>query len=258
MADTSLALTIFLFCLSGSMNVKAVTLYFRTGGTFTLDPGLPGIPRNILWTHGSDKAVEWRGQAEKLETYTYREFKDKSTLNLTTGALTVRDLVKDLSGTYKLELTTERGLSEFTQTVEVLDPVPKPEVSCVQEGNTTRLFCFAKDHQVQFRWSGPDLDGMSWGPMNGSADIIIGKQGSYSCEVKNPVSEKKQSFHTKDCGSTEDWTTIIAVIVAMVLIFILTVIACFIKKHCTRKGSDGNKPGVAKREDRDNSRRTLT
>uniref|UniRef100_UPI003AAA7482 uncharacterized protein n=1 Tax=Centroberyx gerrardi TaxID=166262 RepID=UPI003AAA7482 len=81
------------------------------------------------------------------------------------------------------------------------NPVPQPVVSCVQTSSTTTLHCSAKGHPLQYRWSGPGLEGATWSPMYNVTVITTAEPGNYRCEVKNAVSEKRQDFNTKDCGS---------------------------------------------------------
>ncbi|XP_071384394.1 uncharacterized protein [Centroberyx affinis] len=216
---------------------KAVTHNFTTGGSFTLDPGITGTPTYILWKHGSDKAVEWDAKSESMYRE-FREFKDKSSLNNITGELTVRGLTKALSGRYNAEYIIQGKLVKFTQEVEVHDPVPQPVVSCVQTTSNTTLHCSAKGHPLQYRWSGPGLEGATWSPMYNVTVITAAEPGNYRCEVKNAVSEKRQDFNTKDCGSADNLPIILGTAfgVLVCILIVVTLLCCMKCVKC--KGSE--------------------
>ncbi|XP_071384400.1 neurofilament heavy polypeptide-like [Centroberyx affinis] len=239
MADRHFPDIIILFFLSGAVNSKAVTHKLITGGSFTLDPGITGTPTYILWKHGSDKAVEWDAKSESMYRE-FREFKDKSSLNNITGELTVRGLTKALSGRYNAEFIIQGKLVKFTQEVEVHDPVPQPVVSCVQNSSNTTLHCSATGHPLQYRWSGPGLEGATWSPMYNVTVITAAEPGNYRCEVKNAVSEKRQDFNTKDCGSAGNLPIILGTAfgVLVCISIVVTLLYCFMKSNVKCKGSE--------------------
>ncbi|KAM4602142.1 uncharacterized protein ACJ7VT_020109 [Polymixia lowei] len=230
-------------CVFGLVHdVGAGTLYFATGKNLILNPGITGIPTDILWKHEGHKAVESNPVYRE-----YSEFKGKTTLNITTGELTVRGLTKSFSGSYQAECTIQGVDVPFTQRIEVLDPVSQPVVSCVQTSETTTLRCLAQGDLLQYRWSGPGLEGATWREEEtGSILNTTSETGNYTCMVKNPVSEERKDFNTRDCGSEGTTQGIVAGIVVGFICLVIAVtvgLFCYFKKQAKGKHSGDSEHG---------------
>ncbi|CAB1327773.1 unnamed protein product [Coregonus sp. 'balchen'] len=107
-------------CIYGGEFVNAgpsTTRYVITNSNVIINPGIHGgVLQEILWKHGENKAVEW-GTAVIT---TFREFKGKTSLNTTTGEITIRQLTKQLSGVYEAECLISGKIQTFQQRVEVI------------------------------------------------------------------------------------------------------------------------------------------
>ncbi|CDQ76524.1 unnamed protein product [Oncorhynchus mykiss] len=115
-------------CIYGGQFVNAAgpstTRYVITNGNVILNPGIPGgVLQEILWKHGVNKAVEW--STDRIQEF--RDFKGRTSLNTTTGEITIRQLTMQLSGVYEAECVIGKKIQTFQQRVEVIDPVSQPD-----------------------------------------------------------------------------------------------------------------------------------
>uniref|UniRef100_A0A4W6DL32 Ig-like domain-containing protein n=1 Tax=Lates calcarifer TaxID=8187 RepID=A0A4W6DL32_LATCA len=78
--------------------------YFKVGGTAVLSPGsVTGPITNIMWKHDTDIAMGWFDG----ETEAYRQFKERGSLNASTGNLTITRLTRNDSGIYTSEINNK-------------------------------------------------------------------------------------------------------------------------------------------------------
>ncbi|XP_031648604.1 cell wall protein IFF6 isoform X2 [Oncorhynchus kisutch] len=191
-------------CIYGGQFVNAgpsTTRYVITNGNVILNPGIRGgVLQDILWKHGVNKAVEWStGGIQE-----FRDFKGRTSLNTTTGEITIRQLTKQLSGVYEAECMIGHKIQTFQQRVEVIDTVSQPEVTCELNGTVATIHCSAEGPLVEYRWSWPDHQGEMWSQeQNGQHYNIKSPESvSYTCEARNPVSEKTLTYSSNDCLAT--------------------------------------------------------
>ncbi|CAK6984985.1 titin-like isoform X2, partial [Scomber scombrus] len=126
--------------------------------------------------------MEWYGD----ETYSYRNFKDRGSLNISTGEMTITGLTGDDSGIYTAEINNK--VNRKIQLL-VISPVPKPSLSvwcdawsyCVFNcsGNT------AGAEPVTYWWTSGDT---TW-PSTKELKITWEETKQwFICSFKNPVS----------------------------------------------------------------------
>ncbi|XP_055764513.1 uncharacterized protein LOC129840570 [Salvelinus fontinalis] len=194
-------------CIYGGQFVNAAgpstTRYVITNGNVIINPGIRGgVLQEILWKHGVNKAVEW----DTAGIWEFRDFKGRTSLNSTTGEITIRQLTKQLSGVYEAECMIGGEILTFQQRVEVIDPVSQPEVTCELNGTVATLFCSAEGPLVEYRWSWPDHQGEMWSQEQSGQhyNTTSPESDSYSCEARNPVSEKTQTYNSNDCLAKRD------------------------------------------------------
>ncbi|XP_044201044.1 titin-like isoform X2 [Thunnus albacares] len=159
-------------------------LYGKIGDKAVLTPASVVNPiTSIEWKHGADLAMEWYGG----ETFSYRHFKDRGSLNTSTGALTITGLTPDDSGNYTVEINNK--VTSKTQLL-VISPVSKPTLSLLCEpemtycvltcnGNTTDA------EPVTYWWTSGDI---RW---SSTKEHNITKENNelwFSCAFENPVS----------------------------------------------------------------------
>uniref|UniRef100_A0A0E9WU77 Immunoglobulin V-set domain-containing protein n=1 Tax=Anguilla anguilla TaxID=7936 RepID=A0A0E9WU77_ANGAN len=110
MADKHFRITTALFIFA-NFKFGDVTpeMIVQSNGNFTLQPNVQGTLEEILWRWNNHKVVEF----DQMEVYEYRQFKGRTTLDLTTGALTLTHLTEADSGEYAGELQIKGNLVEY-------------------------------------------------------------------------------------------------------------------------------------------------
>ncbi|KAM9450186.1 CD48 antigen-like [Clarias gariepinus] len=209
---TFLLLLCCLLCAAGD---ETVTLQEVEGTTITLHTGITGIQRDaqILWFYGPEKAEEKTliSQVFKGETVTEisERFKERLQLDKISGALTIRNISRNHSGVYLLQVLTPR-LSSKTFSVSVYAPVSTPVIRSQQKQKRTvspTEVCFPlctveNGEDVTLSWyrgterlnitNNTDLS------VNLSLTLQIHNQdnntNTYTCVSANPVSNKTTSL----------------------------------------------------------------
>uniref|UniRef100_A0AAQ6IPE4 Ig-like domain-containing protein n=1 Tax=Anabas testudineus TaxID=64144 RepID=A0AAQ6IPE4_ANATE len=164
------------------------TIYRAEGetGELFLD-SVSGSITSVTWKHGADMAVEFSGGS----TEAYRQFKGRSQVNSSTGALTITGLTRGDSGVYTAEINYKEQETKIQ--LLVISRVSKPTVSTsCNSGMTSCVYtCEANitgAEPVTYSWKLGDklLD-------TETENITITKEEpeskmSIRCELKNPVS----------------------------------------------------------------------
>ncbi|KAM4601572.1 lymphocyte function-associated antigen 3-like isoform 3-T4 [Polymixia lowei] len=175
--------------------VNSEPLYKKAGDSLTL----PGFSVNdpvtgIVWKHGTDLAMEWDGR----DIDSYRQFKDRGILNITTGELTLTGLIKSDSGLYAVEINNR--LVNRTE-IRVISPVPKPRVSssCGAEHIFCLLSCDGDTTDAEpftYAWrkdSGGATNNVIENDLSKEYSITKEVDLSYKgfrCSLENPVSQE--------------------------------------------------------------------
>ncbi|KAM6893933.1 uncharacterized protein FYW49_020266 [Xenentodon cancila] len=135
----------------------------------------------------------WEGQ----EVYGYRHFKERGDLNLSTGGMTIRKLVRSDSGLYTPEINSKKG---SPIRLRVISAVPEPTVqeNCNEKTETCVLICAGNTtgaEPVSYTWRSddhvvPDSSNMRYVIKTNSSSVK-----TFTCELSNPVSTKiSQAF----------------------------------------------------------------
>uniref|UniRef100_UPI0037E77B92 lymphocyte function-associated antigen 3-like n=1 Tax=Semicossyphus pulcher TaxID=241346 RepID=UPI0037E77B92 len=180
------------------VNISAAedkAVYFKVGGELELRPTFSGRITSIVWKFKRDLMAEWVEEVVPL-TY-YGRFKSRTTLDTTSGHLVLRDTTKDDEGLYTVEFNNvvqnERFLAKAIEEV----PTPTAELQPVTSNpdmDTCTLTCVSPTEgaePVTYSWK--EGDG-KWEQKE--KEITITENGTarvktYSCQMKNPVSEKE-------------------------------------------------------------------
>ncbi|XP_022524281.2 uncharacterized protein LOC103041163 [Astyanax mexicanus] len=215
-----LRLILFILCSAG--HVLCVEEFGKVGGNVTLKPLVTGKPESILWKFNNDKVVEFEDERE-------RWFQFKGVLDNNTGVLTLKELKKGNSGPYEAEILIKGNLVNTKFTLQVMDAVGVPTISCkVADDEKITLTCSVDSSvgPVKTTWSGPD------GPHEGKT-VIVSKdtknESVYFCTASNKVSkESAPEFTLKDCyspGPDSVVPIVIGVLVAVAVVLILGILA---------------------------------
>lgn len=173
--------------LAARSDIKKV--YKKIGDTVILKPDvpLPNPIKIILWKYNDNIAVEWDG--ENIDAY--RHFKNQTSLNISTGELTIRRLTPDFNAVYKHELN---GIIKSSSVkLIVMYPVPKPEIflSCNEEKAVCTLTCHGNItgvDDVTYKWSFDNIE-----QENGFKEYTITPESTgdkFICIMENPVSRE--------------------------------------------------------------------
>ncbi|XP_053351881.1 uncharacterized protein LOC128523779 isoform X2 [Clarias gariepinus] len=186
---------LFMVLFLSVLNVGgAANIYIPTGANYTFLSTITETIEAIQWTHANNIVVELDSFNSKPHWYRYSE---RGELNIKTGDLTLR-VVKADSGVFKGQFQVKGVLRYAEYTVTVIDPVPKPSVTCVRHNETqVTLKCKVNSPvQPKFKWTGPNefsQDGDSLQISNTGTSAI------YYCIVSNNVSNDSTEFNLSKC-----------------------------------------------------------
>ncbi|XP_060773201.1 CD48 antigen-like [Neoarius graeffei] len=253
---TFLLLLCCLLCAAGD---ETVTLQEVEGTTITLHTGITGIQSDaqILWLYGPEKAEEkiLISQVFKGETVTEisERFKERLQLDRISGALTIRNISRNLSGVYLLHVLTGR-LSSRTFSVSVYAPVSAPVIRnqsgkqrvsstepcfllcSVENGEDVKLSWYRENERINIT-NNTDLRV----PLNLTLQIQHPENNtnSYICVSANPVSNKTTSLNiTQLCnynsGQTDRSLQLLPALISaglFVLLIIFVSVCIFLKNE---------------------------
>ncbi|XP_067438713.1 titin-like [Thunnus thynnus] len=172
------------FLLWTAVAANKEPLYGKIGDKAVLTPASVVNPiTSIEWKHGPDLAMEWYGG----ETFSYRHFEDRGSLDTSNGALTITGLTPDDSGSYTVEINNK--VTSKTELL-VISPVSKPTLSlwCEPEMTYCVLTCNGNTtgaELVTYWWTSGDI---TW---SSTKEHNITKEDDelwFSCAFQNPVS----------------------------------------------------------------------
>uniref|UniRef100_A0AAY4EV08 Ig-like domain-containing protein n=1 Tax=Denticeps clupeoides TaxID=299321 RepID=A0AAY4EV08_9TELE len=234
--------------LQAASGAASDILHAETNRNLLLYPNIRGNKEYILWKHKGNKMVEWDRTRPRISEYL--QFKQRTQLNTETGDVTVSRVTPADSGLYEAEIIIDRKIKRFTQQVDVIDPVRNTRISCDVTGSTVTLLCEADGPLLSYSWTGPGLQN----PENRNPIQISGENlgSSYTCLVKNPVSEEKQSYTAGDC-STRDRTIFLvgsvvgSLLLLLILLVLVLVVLLVFKRPQSRRGKCSSEPSTADR-----------
>uniref|UniRef100_A0A3B4TNU7 Ig-like domain-containing protein n=1 Tax=Seriola dumerili TaxID=41447 RepID=A0A3B4TNU7_SERDU len=162
--------------ISTLVSTQTIASYSEVGGTLSLSPPFSEVITSILWKHDTDLVVEW----VRNEMDYYGKFVGVATLDTTTARLEIKNMSKVYAGLYTVEINNQVQSQSYN--VSVIKKVPKPEVAfkplrCSPALDNCNLTC--------------DGDTSEAGPVTYSWREGDGEVKTFSCQMKNPVSEKE-------------------------------------------------------------------
>ncbi|XP_037543041.1 carcinoembryonic antigen-related cell adhesion molecule 21 [Nematolebias whitei] len=175
--------------------VLADVKYFEVGGAVSLKPNTPSEGINVItWKHGGDIVADWiKGGTVEY----YGAFKSRTTLDLSSGVLTLGSMSKADEGDFTVEVnnrvqsvvySAKQIKSLLYSNVEVLKRpltcnhlLPKCTLSCITDNTDGEPF--------QYFWKEGDGE---WMEFTKDKEIINNDQiKTFSCNISNPISSKK-------------------------------------------------------------------
>ncbi|XP_026060539.1 uncharacterized protein LOC113044619 isoform X2 [Carassius auratus] len=186
-----------LFITIGAASVEEEKVYGEVGrsvsfGATRIDP----LVSSIIWKQRNGasvvKAIEWDEVDDGVSAPNLR-FRDITTLNETTGEITITNLTVEHSGLYTIDINSKEQEQKFM--LEVLPPVPKPVIKIEKNEvnpDAVYLICEYSETIIWKNSTGGTLQGSPHYP-NGEL-ITVEKQGNpdffYTCTLENAVSER--------------------------------------------------------------------
>ncbi|XP_060785844.1 uncharacterized protein LOC132891834 isoform X2 [Neoarius graeffei] len=174
-------------------SVGCVTVNVKTGEHYTFKAQQEGPFETVDWKYNGSLVVDWVVPNEP-EWFRYE---DRASLNKMTGDLSLT-LKKTDSGVYKGQFQVAGFLKYFEQTIRVIDPLSKVEVTCEANG-TGITFAASVVPQVpaNITWTTPN------GEITGERIHIeiekIPEKGFVYCTAKNEVDIKTEELNLENC-----------------------------------------------------------
>ncbi|MEQ2253862.1 hypothetical protein ILYODFUR_036924 [Ilyodon furcidens] len=173
--------------------------YFEIGGKLVLRPEFSGPINNIIWKHKGNIVAEWIKDKVPLEYL--GDLKGRSELDLTTGTLTVSNMLKAHDGLFTVEIN-EKVLPGSFNAVEIknlnqtkVEVIIRP-LTCSSEASNCTMDCgddFGDGQPVQYFWKNGEAGKWENGEKR---KVIINDEEtwsfkSFTCKAKNRISEKE-------------------------------------------------------------------
>ncbi|XP_071320296.1 uncharacterized protein [Trachinotus anak] len=168
----------------------AITRYVKVGDNVVLEPNVTVTQpiTSIKWKDGPNIAILW--EDSDPEPVIYRHFKGCSSLNISSGVVTITGVTRDFSVAYTPEINDIKG----TQIdLRVISPVPVPTVtqSCDEALTSCTLTCegnTADAEAVTYKWKSDNTELAVSSKEHHIKKEESEKIGEFSCELSNPVS----------------------------------------------------------------------
>ncbi|XP_031648612.1 uncharacterized protein LOC109880655 [Oncorhynchus kisutch] len=221
--------------------VSGEQLYRKVGGELVLTPDKSTVPdsiTSILWKHGKNKLAEWDQAFGGLDIY--GAFKERTTLNQTTGELRISGLKKTDSGDYSVEFNSK--LLDQTYKLFVIKAVPKPTItsSCNPDKTSCTLTCEGDTtdaEPVTYSWK---VGARAWEVLDKQINVNKSDTGkstnsyTYFCKMKNSAGEGEVSEPVV-LGS-DGWLTKARFIGISVFVLAVAGVLLFIFGHRAKTG----------------------
>ncbi|XP_071186098.1 CD48 antigen-like isoform X3 [Salvelinus alpinus] len=242
------------FCFRLAQKVVSGEDLYKVGGELVLKPDKSTVPHSItsiLWKHGKNKVAEWDNGFGGLDIY--GAFKERTTLDQTTGELRISGLMKTDSGVYSVEFNSK--LLDKTYKLSVIKAVPKPTItfSCNANKTSCTLTCEGDTtdaEPVTYSWK-----------VGEGAWEVIGKQlivsqsdtgkstnsYKYICKLKNDVrGEGEVSEPVGQVFGSEpseiDVGVVVGVVVTIVALVAIVITVWLVWKKIKAEASGSNSP----------------
>lgn len=227
MSAVRTVLRLLLLLLSGAgVGATMLTQFFVVGDSIKLSLVQPSPEpiTAIVWTREPDIVAEWNDGVYG----SYGLFKDRTTVDITTGLLEVRTATAGDSGQYKVEVNGK--LQDTVYLVNVITGVQKPSVwiqpvGCGPSSPQCQLNC-----EGSTDGAGPVTYSWNWGEgWNQSEKVLVitntwAKFAQFSCQMKNNInSEDSDPIHNPFFQETSSSVPLQAILVPIFLVLVILV-----------------------------------
>lgn len=203
------------------------TVFCPVGDTITLSLVLPMSERisRILWKYDTDMVADWTHG----HFLSYGRFKDRATVNNTTGLLEIRSGTTEDSGRYEVEVNDR--LHDLVYEVKVIKRVPKPIVwiqplKCGPSSLQCTLSCDGSTkgaEPITYSWVSGRGDWTQSAKLfpitNNTANVA-----TFSCRMENPISYQESDPKANPFFPEDKSQPIITAIITCVIVVVVTVI----------------------------------
>ncbi|KAL6466536.1 hypothetical protein MHYP_G00243400 [Metynnis hypsauchen] len=233
---------------------ETVRLQKLEGNTVTIHTGLTGVQSDaqILWFHGPEKTTIVNSQIIKGQIITHYDserFRDRLQLNRTSGSLTIRNISREDSGVYNLQIIPDIR-SKWSYEMDVYAPAPTPTIG-LKENHTmfprepcVPVCSVENGKDVSLSWyegkerissiSSSDSSERLYLPLN----VTNPNNSTYTCVAANPVSTRTTQLNiTELCYNN---TVAVAVAVAVAVTVAVAVAAFAVTCYCKKKKRPGS------------------
>ncbi|XP_062961957.1 CD48 antigen [Cynocephalus volans] len=167
-----------------------------------ISESLPDNYKQLTWFYGPDQKIVEQ-EFGRPPMYFDTSFKGRVMLHSPSGVLCIFTVRKEDSSTYLLKvLKKTKNEKVWKVPLEVLDPVPKPQIKIekteeIENNCYLKLSCKVLDQSVNYTWYG-DSGPFPKGLQNSVLEITSTKQNYskfYTCQASNPVSSKNDTLY---------------------------------------------------------------
>ncbi|XP_061926415.1 CD48 antigen-like [Entelurus aequoreus] len=215
--------------------------YFLKGQDIHLMPSISEQPTGILWLHNKNDVV----LSTAFKDHVPSSYKNRITLDRVSAELTIKNATYEDSGVYLLGMNINNKRNTFQCTIEVIDKVSKPNISCeMSDTKQATLVCSTESkhpHLLKFKWSSPGKE--QTGP---NLTISVRNEDDdqvYRCDVSNPLTNETASFTAKDCflGKRSDALQIFGISCYCIMVIIVCCLLYIIHQHLKGKETQHDK-----------------
>ncbi|XP_067116543.1 uncharacterized protein [Osmerus mordax] len=167
------------------------TISLKVGDQLALPGGINKPVTQILWKLNANKVVEWD---PFFDITVYGEFKKRTTLDIATGNISIRDVRTSDSGMFSFEFNHTQHKS-FK--IAVIDEVPTPRINftCDTPMTSCSLTCVgdvAGAGTVIYNWK---ADGAKLDVSDKTHITENNNTEAFTCMMENSVSQKESASH---------------------------------------------------------------
>uniref|UniRef100_A0A1A8H703 Ig-like domain-containing protein n=1 Tax=Nothobranchius korthausae TaxID=1143690 RepID=A0A1A8H703_9TELE len=219
-------------------SVTTETIYKKLGDDVDLKPEVPLVGKisSITWKIGRDIAAQWDG----AELDYFVQFKVRGHLDNVTGVMTIRGLEKGDGNSYTAEVN-HILVGEPIHLIVISEvPVPSVGEKCSEKPRACTLTCegnVTEAEPVTYTWRSDQKVELGVGERT----LTITEESSaikvFTCEVKNPVSQKSSEPFTNPLNPGLKIVTGLVVFFCLLTVALLPVIVhrirtgvCFYEK----------------------------